>query len=252
VEVDPMRILTVALALLALGSGCATSYYAQYQKQHPEWIPAFPDTHANLEQTVASIYAPSVTGNRLTVRRLEILRIDTDPWQEIEFSELRSGAFTSSSSQGYVVIADFVCQGRVELQSYRGEKVAYYLLPDNRLQGYDHYQFIEACTVYNDFLPATGDAISLERATLAWVEGRYPKSMLHVTEVFRKGIAYAKVGRVDDAKRMLALGVQGFDSWGRERPEFETPGIRIQLDDERSARTARQQLVMAIERAERE
>jgi hypothetical protein len=251
-EVDAMRSFAVAVALLAFLSGCVTSYYAQYQKQHPEWIPAFPDTHANLEQTVASIYAPSVTGNRLTVRSLEILRTDTDPWQEIAFSELRSGAFTSSDSQGYVVVADFVCQGRVELQSYRGEKIAYYLLPDNRLQGYDHYQFIEACTVYNDFRPATGDVVPLERSTLAWMEGRYPKSVFHVTEVFRKGLAYAKVGRVDDAKRMLALGLQGFDVWSKERPEFETPGIRIQLADERTARATRDQLVMAIERAERE
>ncbi len=219
-----MRSLSVAVALLAFLSGCASSYYAQYQKQHPEWIPAFPDTQANLEQTVASIYAPSVTGNRLTVRRLEILRIDTDPWQEIPFSDLRSGAFTSSDSQGYVVVADFFCRGQVELQVYMGEKVAYYLLPGNRLQGYDHYQFIEACTVYSDFLPATGDVVPLERSTVAWMEGRYPKSMVHVEEIFQKGLAYAKVGRVDDAKRMLALGMQGFDSWGRERPEFETPG----------------------------
>jgi hypothetical protein len=247
-----MRDLAVAVTLLAFLPGCVTSYYAQYQKQHPEWIPAFPDTEANLEQTVASIYAPSVTGNRLTVRRLEILRVDTDPWQEVEFSELRSGAFESSSSQSFAVVADFVCQGRVELQTYVGEKIAYYLLPDNRLQAYDHYQFIEGCTVYDDFLPATGDLISLERSVLSWIEGRYPKSMVHVTEIFQKGLAYVAVGRVDDAKRMLALGRQGFDSWGRERPEFETPGIRIQLDDERSARTAERQLVDAIERAERE
>jgi len=51
---------------------------------------------------------------------------------------------------------------------------------------------------------------------------------------------------------MLAPGLQGFDVWSKERPEFEKPGIRIQLADERSARAARDQLVMAIERAERE
>ena len=120
------------------------------------------------------------------------------------------------------------------------------------LQAYDHYQFIEGCTVYNDFRPATGDVIPLERETLDWMQGRYPKSMVHVEEIFRKGVAYAKVGRVDDAKRMLSLGLQGFDAWGKERPEFETPGVWIELSDERSARAARDQLVMAIERAERE
>lgn len=247
-----MRRFAVAVTLLGFVSGCATSYHAQYQKQHPEWIPAFPDSQANLEETVASIYAPSVTGNRLTVRRLEILRVDTDPWQEIEFSELRSGKFASSDSQSFAVIANFVCQGRVELQSFQGEKIAYYLLPDNRLQAYDHYQFIEACTVYNDFRPATGDVIPLERSTVSWIEGRYPKSMLHVTEIFRKGMAYLNAGRVDDAKRMLALGLQGFDVWSKDRPAFETPGIRIQIADERSARAASWELANAIERAERE
>jgi hypothetical protein len=250
--VDPMRSLAVALTLLACVSGCVSSYYAQYQKQNPEWIPAFPDDQANLEETVASIYAPSVIGNRVTVRKLEILRIDTDPWQEIEFSELRSGGFTSADSQGYVVIADLYCRGQVELQTYWGEKIVYYLLPENRLQAYDHYQFVEGCTMFNDFRPAKGDVISLERSTLSWIEGRYPKSMVHVTEIFEKGLAYANAGRVDDAGRMLALGLSGFDTSSEEPPEFETPGIHIQLDDERSARAARQQLENAIRRLERD
>jgi hypothetical protein len=246
-----MRRFALAVTLLGFISGCVTSYYAQYQKQHPDWIPAFPDTEANLEETVASIHAPSVTGNRLTVRRLEILRVDTNPWQEIEFSELRSGNFVSSESDSYAVIADFVCAGRVELQSYLGEKIGYYLLPNNRLHAYDHYQFIEACTVYNDFRPATGDVIPLERSVVSWMEGRYPKSMLHVTEVFQKGMAYVRVGRIDDAKRMLALGLQGFDVWSKDRPAFETPGVQIRLEDERSARAASRQLANAIEAAER-
>lgn len=43
----------------------------------------------------------------------------------------------------------------------------------------------------------------LERSTLSWVEGHYPQSMVHVTEIYLKGLAYANVGRVDEAKRML-------------------------------------------------
>src|SRR5512145_1079843 len=144
------RSVAAALACAALLAGCAGNYFRAYQKAHPDWVFAFPDDQADLEQTVASLYAPPPLGTQLSIRRLEILRVDGEPWQAIAFDELRSGRFQSADDASYAVIAHFTCRGRVDLQIYQGEKIGWYLLPGNRLRAWDHYTFIEACSVHND------------------------------------------------------------------------------------------------------
>ena len=244
-----LRGAMIVTAVCLAAFGCASSYFDQYRDGHPEWAPAFPDTKANLEQTIASLYAPPPIGTQLTIRKLTILRADVEPWSEIAFADLRSGKFQSSASDRYVVVANFFCRSRVDLQSYVGEKVGFYLLPENRLAAYDHYDFVEGCTVYNAFRPATGELVQLERTVEAYIAKTHPASMIHVTELFRKGIAYAEVGRIDDAKRMLREGSVGLDVSG-EKPEFGTPGVRIQVQDRGDAKRARVRLAEAIAAAE--
>lgn len=136
--------VTALGAVLSLLGGCTGSYFRAYQAAHPDWVFAFPDDQADLEQTVASLYAPPPLGTQLSIRRLEILRVDAEPWQPIAFDELRSGRFESDDDASYAVIAHFTCRGRVDLQTYQGEKIGWYLLPRNRLRAWDHYEFIEA------------------------------------------------------------------------------------------------------------
>jgi len=235
---------------LALG-GCAGSYFRSYQKAHPDWVFAFPDPGADLEQTVASLYAPAPIGTQLTIRRLEILRLDTEPWQPIPSDELRSGRYVSTDAADYAVVADFTCQSRVDLQSYHGEKVAWYLLRKNRLLAYDHYEFIEGCTVSNLFVPAPVDDASVEHELQQHVASEYPDSMVHVQELFQKGVVYARADRVEDAKRMLREGRAAFDSSGDDKPtEFETPGVRIEVGRAEDARAMQKLLVREIAAAE--
>jgi hypothetical protein len=230
----------LVLACAAFAAGCAGNYYRAYQKAHPDWERVFPDQDANLEQTVASLYAPPPIGTQLSIRRLELLRVDADPWQPIPFEDLRSGAYTSSDEADYAVVADYVCESRVDLQRYQGEKVGWYILPKNRLRAFDHYEFVEACTVSNLFVPASAEGAELEREVQQHVASEYPTSMVHVQELFQKGVIYARANRIEDAKRMLNEGRSAFDSGGDDVPtEFETPGVRVdpvRLDEARSMR----------------
>jgi hypothetical protein len=58
-----------------------------------DWREVCPDRgFIEAESVQVQIHAPSVTGNRLTVRCLEILRVDTNPWQEIECGEASQNA----------------------------------------------------------------------------------------------------------------------------------------------------------------
>lgn len=242
----------LALLLFALApAGCAGNYFRAYQRAHPDWVFVFPDPEANLEQTVASLYAPPPIGTQLSIRRLEILRVDTEPWQPIPFEELRNGGYTSTDEADYAVVANYTCRGRVDLQSYYGEKVGWYLLPSNRLAAFDHFEFVEACTVNNQFQPAAGEQAALERELQQHVAAGYPTSMVHVGELFQKGIVYARANRVDDAKRMLSEGLRGFDVGSDDKPtEFETPGVPLEVARADDARSLRDLLVREIAAAE--
>jgi hypothetical protein len=239
--------LSVAIVLPA----CSGSYFRAYQEAHPDWEFVFPDQDANLEQTVASLYAPPPLGTQLSIRRLEILRVDQEPWQPIPFEELRSGAYASTDDADYAVVANYHCIGRVDLQKYQGEKVGWYLLRKNRLRAFDHYEFVEACTVSNLFVPAPVAGADLQRALEQHIAAGYPRSMVHVGELYQKGLVYARLDRIEDAKRMLNEGRHGFDAAGDDAAtEFETPGVHLEVGRADDARSLRDQLVREIAAAE--
>jgi hypothetical protein len=251
-EGAPLSTRLVLSLVLALGlPACAGNYFRAYQKAHPDWVFVFPDQDTNLEQTVASLYAPPPLGTQLSIRRLEILRVDAEPWQPIPFEELRSGGYVSTDDADYAVVANVSCVGRVDLQSYRGEKVAWYLLRKNRLRAFDHYEFAEACTVSNLFVPAPPEAAAVEQALQRHIAAEYPQSMVHVAELYQKGLVYARLDRVDDAKRMLNAGRRGFDVSADDKPtEFETPGVHLDVGRAGDARSLHDQLVREIMAAE--
>ena len=246
------RIAGLLLSAAALLAGaCAGNYFRSYQKAHPNWVFAFPDNEANLEQTVASLYAPPPIGTQLSIRRLEILRVDVEPWQPIAFEELESARFVSDDGADYAVVADFTCASSVDLKRYQGEKVGWYLLRKNRLRAFDHYEFIEGCMVSNTFVPTPAEGAPVERALQQHIASEYPRSMVHVQEIFQKGVIYARLDRVDDAKRMLSQGLAAFDASGDDKPtEFETPGVHLEVARAKDARSMRDLLVREIAAAE--
>jgi len=246
-----MKRSVILLACATVLAGCAGNYFRSYQKAHPDWVFVFPDPEANLEQTVASLYAPPPIGTQLSIRRLEILRVEAEPWQAIPFEDLRSGRYVSADEAHYAVVANFTCRGRVDLQSYYGEKVGWYLLPSNRLAAFDHFEFLEACSVNNQFQPAAIEHAALERELQQHVAAGYPTSMVHVGELFQKGVVYARANRVDAAKRMLSEGMRAFDAGSDDKPtEFETPGVPLEVARADDVRSLRNLLVREIAAAE--
>jgi hypothetical protein len=246
-----IRSSLAVLACAIVSLACAGNYFRSYQKAHPDWVFVFPDPGASLEQTVASLYAPPPLGTQLSIRRLEILRVDSEPWQPIPFEELREGRYASTDDADYAVVANYTCRGQVDLQSYYGEKVGWYLLPSNRLAAFDHFEFVEACTVSNQFQPAALEHAVLERELQQHVASEYPISMVHVGELFQKGVVYARANRVDDAKRMLSEGSRAFDAGSDDKPtEFETPGVPLAVARANDVRSMRNLLVREIAAAE--
>ncbi len=157
----------------------------------------------------------------------------------------------SSDEADYAVVANFTCSSRVDLQRYAGEKIGWYLLRKNRLRAFDHYDFVEACTVSNTFVPAPVEGAEAERALQQHVAAEYPQSMVHVGELFQKGVIYARLDRVDDAKRMLSAGMSAFDAGGdNPATEFETPGVHLEVDRADDVRSLRDLLVREIAAAE--
>jgi hypothetical protein len=229
--------------LAACGGG---SYYQRYRASHPDWIPAFPDPESDLEQTLASIHQPGEGRAQVLVRKLEIYQTNAEPWRPIRFDAIESGATPSSPEHDYAVIATFSCVASLDLEVYRGEKVGFYLLSKNKLVAFDHYVFIETCAVNNQFQPAQGDAIPTERKVWERIETSYPRSMFHAAQYYQKGLAYAEVGRLDDAKRMLAEGDHGVDVAEDRNLEFESPGVPIHITDQQDRAALRRRLAERI------
>ena len=202
-------LVSIAL-LIALATACAGSYYDQYRQANPDWLPVFPDPGASLEETLASLYAPNPTRANVVLRKLQIFRTDVDPWQEIAFDSIRKGTYKPSDAADYAVIANFYSIARIELTRLHGEKVGWYLLPDNQLASYDHYVFMDAY-VSNDFRASTANEIDTEKRLVALIAQNYPASMVHVTETYRKGMEYVRTGRLGDAEVAIAAASRAVD-----------------------------------------
>jgi hypothetical protein len=64
-------------------------------------------------------------------------------------------------------------------------------------------------------------------------------------------VIYARLDRVEDAKRMLDQGRAAFDTSADDKPtEFETPGVRLQVGRPEDARSMQALLVREIAAAE--
>lgn len=197
---------------LLLASACASSWYDQYRESHPDFAGGTPREGAALEEVLASIYAPSrVETIEVEVADLEIERSDRDPWQELRFDALRSGAFASSDEASYAVIATWRCRFKEGLQEHADVRTSYYLLPGNRLGPRDHYAFGDRCAPRNEFVAARGaDAVADEREVMRRVAARSGATRLGLAQAYRRGLAYVEAGRLEEAGAMLVVGERGY------------------------------------------
>jgi hypothetical protein len=241
-----MRRLASLLAALALG--CAANPYDDYKAEHPDWSGEGPSQGASLAETIAVLYAPPIRDNQRTVAKLDVLRFENGKARLLSKAEV-DAARASDAPGDYGMVATLSCRGRSDTQMFIGQKVSWYLFPGNRLSAFDHFDFVEACTVFNEFHPARGDEQALERQLIAHRDANFPRSMEHAAEFYRKGVAYLAADRTEDARAMLAAGDRTLDVGARGEKILDYENAPPQLAPVRSPEIAaiRNRLVQGLE-----
>jgi hypothetical protein len=239
-----MRAPLVCLLLL----GCASNYYETYRSTHEGWVSDLPTAGMSLPETLAGIYAPPVADYSRIIAKLDVLALEDGAVRRLTADEV-AAAFEQDASGDYGVVATLRCQSEYDLKRYMGEKVAWYLLVDGKLAAYDHFDFVDRCTVANSFLPAAGEKVALERRVTDHRDARFPRSMEHEAEYYRKGIAYIAAGRRDDALRMLEAGDRTLDvgERGARRVDYGNAPSGLRQTRGADIDRSRAQLVQALD-----
>jgi hypothetical protein len=192
----------LALVGLAL-TACAGGAYSSYRAEHAEWSGAFPSADADVQQTIAAVSAPA-HGYQRTVLQLLVWRIEGARWTEVPSEEI-AGAQAPPSGD-FAVAATIQCgfdDGQARF--YRGAQV-WYLLLDDRLVAYDHYDFVPGCELRNSFRPAPGALAQSEHALVARLGTCDPDCATSKAEFYEKGRAFARAERFEEARAMLQQG----------------------------------------------
>lgn len=221
-----LRLLRAAgAASLAMTLGCAgAGHYSAYRKAHPEWNAKTPSLGADLEATVAGLYAPPKGQYQVLVTKLEVFRTDADPWLPVAVERIGG-----SAREDYVVIANLTCVSVVELETYTDDKVVWYYLPENYLVAYDHHRFGEQCVFWNEFAPAELRHAEIEARILERVQSRYHRT-ISTRFLYLRGLSYLEVGRLDAAERLLADGEAQFDPSNQQSETWRsTTGERYRV-----------------------
>jgi hypothetical protein len=240
-----------AAAVLLLTLGCAANHYDTYKAGSPDWYGEGPTPAASLHETLAMLYAPGVGGNRRLVSKLDVLRFDAGSAVVLDEAQLEA-ALTDAGPSDYGVVATLTCQSKVDLEIFTNQKVAWYLFVGGKLEAWDHMDFADRCVSFDDFRPARGDAPrELERLLVAHRDARFPRSMEHVAEFYRKGIGYLAAGRTQDAAAMLQAGDGAFDvgSRGAKHVDFENAPPQLRPAQSPDIEALREQLVQGLARA---
>lgn len=210
----------------------------------------FPETGVPIADVVASLVPARATNAMLQARDVRVMRIDSEPWTTLPAETVRGGAMSIESTARYAIVASFNCQALVNGERFYNEQAAWYLLPGGKLAAWDHYDYGDSCGMENVFEPARGPLALDEKLLVSWIEKNMPRSASYVTNHYARGLAYALVGRLSDARAMLAAGDAATDA----SPDLKAPTREGRgryytrgRDAERSA--AREHLVRMIESA---
>jgi hypothetical protein len=224
---------TSILGCVAALACSSTSYYDAYRASHPDWDGAFPREGASLDEVIAALHAPATSEDaRIEVEALQLWRVDGDVASRLDFEALRRGETQLADDTDVAVLAPRACRAERGLKQLEVERVGVYLLPDLRLQAWDHYDFGHACAVENAFRAARPGAVALERAAAGRVAADYGRPKLELAQLYRRGIAYLEAGRVVEAQAALTAA----------EPLYRDASLRVQRGEappEAIAETAR-------------
>jgi hypothetical protein len=239
-----VRLAFALVAFALFVAGCQTTFYDEYRARHPEFRADLPEEDSDLEQVLASIYAPQPDEKlEVKVRTLEIYRTDAHPWRALAFESVRAGDTAGSPTESYAVIVDWTCEAEHGLNKIGGERRAYYLLPGDRLAAWDHVRFRGDCALTTEYRAARGPEAATESEVTARIRKTYGKTSLELDEVYRRGLAYVEAGRLLEAQAMLTLGERGFRA---AELALRRSGARLDADPLAELRRLRASLMRAL------
>jgi hypothetical protein len=227
---------------LALLLGCVPGYLESYQARHPGWEPALPQPGQGLEEVLAALHRESpVDTIDVEIAGLEVLRADEDPWLVTPFEDIRSGEAPLSPGRDSVVLALLACTYNPGIAPETRTRWAIYLLPAGRLEAWDHATFREDCHATNEFVPARGAAVALERGAMLALRERGGRVQIGLGDTYRRGFAFVEAGRLDEARAMLEAGERL-----RRRQLLEVRAGRMSPDLLRETQRPREKLMRAL------
>ena len=193
------RGLAAAAAALALAA-CAPSAYDAYRAAHPDWDGRFPTADADLARTLATLRGAFGRGYTTTVQVVQVYELRGGDWAPVE------SPAAPSAATSYGVVASIQClavDGETRFVSSQND---WYLLRDDRLVAWDHHQYASGCNASDDFAAARPDFAAEEQKLLERAGLCRPACGMGAAEVYAKGQVFARVGRMSEAREMLALG----------------------------------------------
>ena len=232
------RPLAVAVVLPLLA--CAPPPGAEWRAAHPGAPRRSPEQGAPLGEVLAALTESEPGARRVRVGHLDLLGLESDPWQPIE-SEAALAADAHGSAH-HAVIALRSCRHRSGLRRHEVTRGSWLLFRGGRLAAFDHWEFADDCEPEHRFLPAASTELELEADLARFVARRFPENALGPRETFQKGLVYLEHDRVDEATAMLALGDRALAELSRE-PEEDEGADEAALAD---ARVVRAELSVAL------
>lgn len=246
VPLRPLRLGFAAFA--ALACACAGSHYDSWVEANPGWIDTFPDSGTSLHETLAGLEAPGEGGPVLEVQRVDVLRVS--PSEAVRLSGAEVDAAIASGEAGHFgIVATLRCTSTFDGEDHEGERVGWLLLVDGRLRAYELPEFSFSCAAVNSFVPALQGHESLERQISGYRNAHFPRSDEYIAGWYEKGLAYVRVGRIEDAKWALDSGDAAANITDRSRPTdtFERPPRDPNVVIDPHVESAREALLQSLE-----
>ncbi len=204
------RLRFATLALVMSLAGCGTTA----EPGPTEAASRRPGPGMSLSQVLDAIQAPPRSPLHRTVSKLDVWRTDREPWLRLGASQRRD-----AGAADLAVLAELWCRREFDGQTYEGHVVAWYVFREGRLDAMDHRDFQQRCAVINEYLPASGDRLVVERE-VARRAARFATDPLALFQLYERGLALLGAGRVEDAENQLReadRSSMGSSSFARER-----------------------------------
>lgn len=203
-----------------------------------------PSRGMTLQQVLAALRQPPNDQHHSTLRKLEVVLLDGPEVTSIPEDALKAASGEQFAAGSFGVIALTSCDAEI---GRRAEFTSWYLVEANALSSWSHFVLNEGCSYAPNFKPASAKHIASEARLVARAESSFPRNQEHDLSLYARALEFLVVGRVDDARRMLAEADANVDVDKRQPRRSARDNRLANLPDPDAVRA---QLVEAIAAAD--